>query len=134
MRVAVGEALEPHAVEHGADDAGRLLATSALQPERHVGGHGEVREERVVLEDHADTAELGLDETARPHHLEIANRNPPARGTLDAGHQAKQRGLAGARRPEQAQHLPVRDAQRHLIKRLAGTVPNADGLDGQLGT
>ncbi|BCB75239.1 hypothetical protein Pflav_016490 [Phytohabitans flavus] len=83
---------------------GYPVAGAALpprQPEGDVAGHGQVREEVAVLGDVADPAPLcrqAVDSAA-------ADDDGAAVGSLEAGHDAQQRGLAGAGAAQQRGQL-----------------------------
>ena len=100
---APGELGEPHEVEHGLRPGADLVARelSLLQPEGDVLFHRHVRPQRVVLEHHADVAlpRRGAgDVPAADEHLSMLV-------LVEPGDQAKERGLAGARRPEEREEL-----------------------------
>ena len=108
-RLAVGEVGEPepgHPVIGGS--LGRL-PSQAPRPrgEGHVLGHGQVREEPVVLEDEPDRPSGGLHEGSGirvVHHLP-RERDAAGRHGSQAGHRAEQGGLPGPVRPEQPEDL-----------------------------
>ena len=77
MRIAVAEAAEVDDREQ-ARHARRALAPR--QTEADVLGHGQVREEGVVLEDHADLAPLGRHPGAAAGHGAVGDSIVPASG------------------------------------------------------
>ena len=86
----------------GARDAARA------EPERDVLQGGEVGEQHLVLEDHADPT--------LPHRqrAKFAAVQPDrALGGDQAGDRAQQRGLAGAVRPDHGEHLAGLGGERH---------------------
>ena len=88
----------------------RDLARAAAAVDEAVGdvvGHGQVGEQRVGLEDDAEVA-LG-----RRQARDVAPGLLDAAGglRLEAGDDAQQRGLAAARRPEEADELALRDVE-----------------------
>ena len=99
---AVGEADELEALGH---------ALAPLGAEADVAGHRQVREQRAVLEDHADPPVLGLDPHAVAGHGAARDRHAARVGLLEAGDHAQQRGLARAARPEQGHQLARGHAQ-----------------------
>jgi hypothetical protein len=114
---AVGEPAEAHQLERLGDPAAAALL--AGQPVADVVAHGEVREQRPVLEHHADPTVL------RPHvHTGAAHRavdlDLAVVDALETGDRAQQRGLAAAARAEQGHRLagPRRRARRHAARRV----------------
>ena len=76
-----------------------------------VAGDVEMREERVVLEDHVDRALVGRVRGDIP----TAELDPTAGRGLEAADHAQGRRLAAARRAEQREELARLDLERHLI-------------------
>ena len=76
-----------------------------------------VREEREVLERHADVALLGR---RRPSRRAPSIAMAPRVGLVDAGDQAQQHGLAGAGRAEDDDDLAALDGERDAVEHLAG--------------
>ena len=101
----------------------RLRLVDAADPEAvgDVLADGQMREQRQRLEHHAEVA------LVRGRIGEVLAVEPDAAGgrRLEARRSAQQRGLAAARRPEQADELAVReleidiDQRRELAERLA---------------
>ena len=86
-----------------------------------------MREQRVVLEDRVDVALVRRDAGDRR-----AGEQDLAFGRLlEAGDHPQRRGLAAARRPEQARELAARDAQVHVVDGhdVAEPLRDADDLD-----
>ena len=79
----------------------------AAAPERHVLGHGHVREERVVLEDEPDRPPLGRhrDAARRVEPDRVARAHRPILGREEPGDRAQHRGLPRARRPDEREAL-----------------------------
>ena len=90
----------------------RFPARHAPAPgtEGHVVERGEVREEQVILEDHADPAVLGR----FPVEPGAVQRDVPVVEAGQPGQRAQRRGLARAVGPEQRHHLAGRDRQRDV--------------------
>ena len=84
-----------------------------------------VREERVVLEDEADTAPLGRDVDAglAVEQHRAVELDPPALGAREAGDGAQHRCLAGPGRPHERHRLA---ADRELDGYAEGTTGNVD--------
>jgi hypothetical protein len=70
-----------------------------------------MREQRAVLEDHADPPVLRLDPGAVSRHRAARDRHAPRIGPLEAGDHAQQRRLARAAGPEQRDELAGAYAQ-----------------------
>src|SRR5689334_14598502 len=83
---------------------GRLDAAH-LQSVAHVVAHGHVRPHRVALEDHAHVAPLGWDHRARLRNHLVAHADAALVGLEESRDHAQRRGLAAARRPQQADEL-----------------------------
>jgi hypothetical protein len=95
------------------DDRGLDLAE--LEAVDDVLGHRHVRPERVALEDHRHVAPLRRQRLLRRRHGALADPDL-AFGRLDeARDQPQRRGLAAARRPEQADERAVVDRHRHVV-------------------
>src|SRR5512140_1801163 len=84
-----------------------------LEGEREVSRHGEVRVERVILEDEADVAGRRRDSVERP----AVEREAPRRRALEAGNEAQERRLPAARWAEEREDAPRRGAERHAVER-----------------
>ncbi len=77
-----------------------------------------MREERVVLEDHAHAPAMGRD-VIHPAALD----QDVARGRIDeARHRAEGRGLATARRTQEREELAGVDGERHAVEGQGLTV------------
>jgi hypothetical protein len=72
-----------------------------LEPERDVLGDGEMREQRVVLEDDADVALVDGD----ARDVCAVEANPAPIGSEQAGDDAEERGLAAPRGTEERDEL-----------------------------
>ena len=131
VRIVVGVALEADAGQRRQRLAGGILARQRLETEGDVVADGEVRKQREVLEHQPDVALLRRHEPPGPRHLEIVDEHAAAGRLLDAGGDAQQRGLAAARRPQQAHDLARRDVEREPGERMgSGKVP-LDPLERQ---
>ena len=97
-------------------DALRRLAQA--QPEGDVLGDGQVRVERVVLEDHRDVALL------RRHVVDdaAADRDRAVGDVLEPGDHAQRGRLAAARRADEHEELAVRDVERQVEDGLHAVV------------
>ncbi len=93
---AVSEAHQIEAVLH---------AAGPRATEADVAGDGEVREERAVLEDHADAPPVGLLPGVVAGHPAPADLHGPGVGRLEARDDAQEGGLARAAGPQQRDEL-----------------------------
>ncbi len=84
-----------------------------------------MREQRVVLEHHADVALVRRQE----RHVAVAEMDRARRGLNEAAEDAEQRGLAGSGRPEQGDELARRDVQGDVIQRPDRVIVLAGGPD-----
>src|SRR5215831_4867821 len=113
--IAAVEPRQPNQAQH-LRHASRDLGARALahaQPERDVVGHRHVREERIVLEDDADVAEMRqhvVHHLVSQHHLSTARRQ-------EAGDALEQGGLAAAGGPQQSDELAARDVEADAVDR-----------------
>jgi hypothetical protein len=123
--VAAGQVAEADEVERL---AGALGATRPRESEADVAEHVEVREQRVVLEDHADAAALRRDEGLRPGDGLPVDGDRARVGALEAGDQPQCRGLAAAAGPQERHELAPTHLERGAVdglggpERLGGTV------------
>ena len=102
-------------------------AAGGLEREGEVLAHGEVRIERILLEDEGDVAlggGEGFDAVA-------ADGDGAGVGALDAGDQAESRGLAGAGRAEQDDELAVGDGERKVADGAGAAEALARGFRGR---
>ena len=81
---------------------GALGARGRVQAERDVRGDGKMREERVVLEHHADAPALGRDRGARLRHHAPGKSDFPGLHRLEPRYATQHRGLPAPARAEQA--------------------------------
>jgi len=126
VRVAVAEAAEVDEREH---DRHARAPLAARQAEADVLGDRQVREERVILEDHAHAAALGRhprgavgDDAVADPHLALV------RG-LEAGDEAQERRLAAAGGAEQRHELTALDAEVGVSHRGHGAEALRDPVD-----
>ena len=107
-------AAKAHHLQRPLYASGRLRTHHAAQfkRKRHIASHRHVREQRVVLEHHADIA------LVRGHrdHFGITELEATAIRAGKAGQDRQQRGLARARRPEQRQKLATFDVQVNMVQ------------------
>ena len=115
-RVALGLRAQAHQGQHLGHTLARLRRRLPVQPEGHVLRGREIGKQRIALEHHAKATACG-----RPARDVIALEQHPALVRhVDAADDAQQRGLAAARRAEQADelarlHVQVNAAQHLLI-------------------
>jgi hypothetical protein len=90
-----------------------------------------VREERAVLEDHADAPVLGLDPGAVACHRPPGDRHAARVRLLEAGDHAQERRLARPAGAEQRDELALRHFERRAVHRAgaAEALVDAAGID-----
>ena len=89
-----------------------LVDALRLETEGDVLGHREMREERVVLKDHAEA-------TARRRESRHVFPGYPDRAfveLLEAGDCAQQRRLPAATRPKENERLPFRNLETYVVE------------------
>ncbi len=111
---AAFEAAEAH---HGGHLRHALVGVTgiAVEAEGDVLAHVEVREEGVLLEDHADAAALGRQMEATAGDAHAADFDAAAVERFEAGDQAQERGLAAAAGAEQGEQLALGQRQRYAV-------------------
>ena len=106
---------EPDDLEDLENASAHLVArhAPALEPERDVLEHVEVREEGVALEDRVDVALV----RRQARHLPPAEVDDPFVRLLEPADHPERRRLAAARRAEQRVEAPVLDLERDVVDR-----------------
>ena len=94
VRVAVLEARESNEVQRLSDHVHGSRLLQAPQPEGDVLRHGEVREQRVVLKDHAHAALLRHHPMGSVADRPAGDRDRASLGPLESGDGPEHRGLA----------------------------------------
>ena len=125
--LAVFETGQPQELQHlGHAPAHRLALDAAqAQPVADVAEHGHVRPQGVGLEDHGDVALL-----RRERGDVLAEQaDGPARGFLEAGDGAQQRGLAAAGGTEDGHELARRDGKVDAVQHRHRAVAHMQILD-----
>src|SRR3954452_917894 len=102
----------------------RLAAPAHAQPEGHVLGHGEVREEAVGLEDHPHVALVRRGVGDVPP----VEQHPALVGGVEARDRPQRRRLPAARRAQERQELAARDVQVEPVEGHHGAVPAGQPL------
>ena len=116
VRVLVRVAAQPHAFDQLGDSSPPLRHT--VQAEADVLGDGEVREERVVLEHHADPALLRRDHDARSGNGPPVQQDLPVRHRLESRDAPEYGRLAAAARAEQAADRTALERERQTADDL----------------
>ena len=129
-RFAVQQCLQLQKTCGGHDPLGALRLTNAsfLQRIGDVLPHRHVRIQRIGLKNHRDIALRRRDAV---HHA-IADADGPSAGLFQTRQHSERRGLAAARRPEQADELALLDREIEFIDRDRGTERLADLLENDL--
>ena len=117
VRVAAAEPGQPHQVEHVADPRPPRRPVQAVQAEADIVVHGEVGEERVVLEHDADAARLGRHEAPGARHHLAAEAHRAGVGGLEAGDEPEGGGLPAAGGAEQGDDLALLDREGQAVHR-----------------
>ena len=101
------------------------------QAEGDVLFDGEMREERVVLEDQADPALLRRGDGGGRGNDGAVQRDGAAVGGFEPGDEAQQGGLATAALADQREQLSFRQLERHVLDRrlVAAAVALGEILD-----
>ena len=100
-----------------------------LQAERHIAGHGHVREQRVGLEHHVDGP---LVRRNTRHVLSVDVHRARSR-LLKARQHAQQRGLPASGTAEQAENLALEDLKRDIVDGDEGAEALGDVVDADIG-
>ncbi len=96
-------------------DAPQLFRPVRPQPEAHVFGHRQMREQREILEHQPDRPRLGRDMHPRPRDQPAVDPDLARLGPLHPRDHPQRGRLAAARRPQKTGHLPRRNRQRHIL-------------------
>ncbi len=100
-------------------------AAADARPEGHVVEHGEVREERVALEDGVHRAPV----RRHAHHVHAVEAEHAGRHLLEARDHAQHGGLAAARGAEHREELGGADLEARLVHGDEVAVALRDALD-----
>jgi hypothetical protein len=121
---------QAHQFQHLGHAGVALGAQQMAHAEGHVVAHRQVREQRVVLEHHADAARLGLHMGGVVGQQAAVHAHAAGTHPLQPGHRTQQRRLAAARRADQHADLPPVERQAHaghrVVAAAAGGVAHAD--------
>ena len=94
-------------------EAGELRLVAEID----VLADGEVGQERLLLEHHADALAVGVGRIEQPRRLP-GDQDLPGVGLIDAAQDLHQRRLAGAVLADQADDLATADLDRHALQRV----------------
>lgn len=86
--------------------------------EHHVLDRRHMREQVEVLEDHADVLTHPVDVDLLVAHVEPVDHDLAVRDVLEPVEAAQERALAGARRPDHADHFTARDVDVEALEDL----------------
>eukprot|EP01137_Pigoraptor_chileana_P022632 Opistho-2@7097 len=115
VRIAVLAAFQPYQLQHFVHARGLLGPGQLVDAERHIAAHGEVREQRVVLEHHANAPLLGRHAPLGAADHIFGQADLAARHRLQPGHGAQQGGLAAARGADQHPDVTGFQAERDAL-------------------
>src|SRR5262245_29684631 len=113
MRAPLSESAEPDELERLRNPPAAFVLRDLLEAkaEPHVLLDGQMREQRVALEDRVDRSLVGR----RLRDVDVTDANPPRVGALEAGDHPQRRGLAAAGGAEQREELAAADLERHVV-------------------
>ena len=120
---------KPDTVEDRARGAQRFFARQRLQPEGDVVQHREMRKQREILKHQPDAAAFGRHEAVGPGDFNFVDQDAARRRPLDARNDAQQRGLAAARRPEQAHDFARLHVEIDAVQGAGVVVVLGDALE-----
>ena len=129
-RVAPLEPGEADERQHLADPpvdlgGGRPRLPVGRQPKAEVLGDGQMREQRVALEDDVERTVLGREAgDVAPGH-----QDPPGVGHFESGQHPEQGGLAASRGADEAEERAARQSQRDVVDRDDGAIALGHALD-----
>jgi hypothetical protein len=95
------------------------------QPIFDVAPDAHVREDRIALEDHVDRPPV----RRLAGHVLPVDQDLPARGRLEPGQHAQERGLAAARGAEEREELALLDREAHVVNGQHVAEPLGDVAD-----
>ena len=118
-RVTVGQVAALHHLQHLTRALRAVWAAAGAQRILHIALHGHVRPQRVVLEHHADVAQMGglVQASGRIEHRLALKHNAPFLRVLQARDAAQQRGLAAAAGPQQHKHFTGLHIHVYMVDR-----------------
>jgi hypothetical protein len=90
MRIAVDVVAEADAVEHLSRHSNALAPRHASKAESDIFLDGQVRKQRVILEDEADLPALRFDEAPRARHFLAVDLDGAGVGGVDPCNQTQQ--------------------------------------------
>ena len=130
LSLATGELLDARLGEMtDAESVEQLLdPRRAVGPETHVAEHVQMREQRVLLEQVADPPSLRgqVDAALGVEQDRIAEADAPRLWSQQPGHDAQDRRLPGARRPDEGDRLALLDGQIGRCDEAAKGVSESD--------
>ena len=126
--VAVALCVEPHELQHLVDPRLPVGGVPLVEAERDVLASGEMRKQRELLEDDADTALFRCGELPRTGDDVAVQANLAAVGAVESGDQPQGRRLPTARGAEQGENLTLLDRQREVLDDRLGPEPLRDAV------
>jgi len=133
VRKAAARVGQADHIEQFGHASGALRRGHATQPEADVAGHGQVREQRIVLEHHADLPLLRGHLPTGPGDFDAVDQDPAGHHRLEAGDAAQDGRLAAAACAEQAADLAARERERQVVEHGDRSVGMADLFEAEDG-
>ena len=131
VRLSRVESGEAHRLDEFLRPCATLRSRPVVQAESDVAEHIEVREQRVVLEHHADAACLRRQLHAGRREHTVVGEHATGVGRLEARDDAQQRGLAAAARAQQAADRPWCQRERDIPQHRCAVEGPSYGIDHQ---
>ena len=131
VRIIVRQVLEPDARQRRTRFLRAGAAVEGRQPEHHVPQHGQMREERIILEHQADAALLRRHENHRRRDFAVVDQDTPGARNFDARRDTQQRRLPAAGLAEQRDYLARRNVDIDAFERGEAAVAARDTFERQ---
>ena len=131
MRVALRQAIQANQRQHARHLRRAGVARQRIQAKADIAGHGQVREQTIILKHHADLALVRRGVQAGVGQQLAINQDAPAAERLKAGNAAQHGGFAAAGAAQQAADFAALQRQGQLFHHAVASVALADGVQLQ---